>query len=121
MLSYEHKLKQREDTINDLERDASYFSGKNYCVDDGIQNNLVVQVSQKYFDSTWNQEGFWRSKGFFNQYLFFNHTNVNSVSSKKYPGKPAGVRFSTDFFLCQKRQRSLNTCKPTHNKYLYYI
>ena len=28
VLSYEHKLKQREDTINDPERDASYFRGK---------------------------------------------------------------------------------------------
>ena len=30
--------------------------------------------------------------------MFFNHTNVNSVSIKKYPGKPA----ITDFFLYQK-------------------
>ena len=29
VLSYEHKLKQREDTINDLERVAFYFRGKN--------------------------------------------------------------------------------------------
>ena len=36
VLSYEHKLKQREDTINDLERDASYFRGKNYFSDDGM-------------------------------------------------------------------------------------
>ena len=28
VLSYEHKLKQREDTINDLQRFASYFKGK---------------------------------------------------------------------------------------------
>ena len=28
VLSYEHKLKRREDTIKDLERDASYFRGK---------------------------------------------------------------------------------------------
>ena len=27
-MSYENKLKQREETINDLERDASYFSRK---------------------------------------------------------------------------------------------
>ena len=30
LLSYEHKLKQIEDTINDLERDAPYFRGKYY-------------------------------------------------------------------------------------------
>ena len=102
-MSYEYKLKQREDTINDLERDASYFKGKNYFTsEDGTQNHLVFQASQKYFNSNWNQEGFWRSKGFFNQYLFFNHTNVNNISIKKYPGKPAGVRFSRDFLLYQK-------------------
>ena len=43
VLSYEHKLKQREDTVNDLERDVSYFRGKNYFGDDGIQNYFVFQ------------------------------------------------------------------------------
>ena len=77
VLSYQHKLKQTENTINDLERDASYFRGKNYFTgEDGTQKDLVFQVSQKSFDSTWDQEGFWRSKGFFNQHLFFNHTNL---------------------------------------------
>ena len=50
MLSYEHKLKQREDTINDLERNASYFRGKNYFGDDGVQNYLVFQGVYKYFE-----------------------------------------------------------------------
>ena len=43
VLSYEHKLKQREDTINDLETVASYFRGKNYFDGDGTQNYLVFQ------------------------------------------------------------------------------
>ena len=43
VLSYEHKLKQREDRINDLERDVSYFRGKNYFGDDGMKNYLVFQ------------------------------------------------------------------------------
>ena len=45
MLSYEHKLKQREDTRNDLER-----VGKNYFDGDGIQNYLVFQGVYKYFE-----------------------------------------------------------------------
>ena len=49
VLSYEHKLKQREDAINDLERDASYFRGKNYFDDCGIQNCYVFQPMYKYF------------------------------------------------------------------------
>ena len=43
MLSYEHKLKRRKDTINDLERVASYFRGKNYFDEDGTQNYLVFK------------------------------------------------------------------------------
>ena len=51
MLSYEHKLKQREDTINDLERDASYSRVKNYFdSSDGTQNHLVFQGVYKYFE-----------------------------------------------------------------------
>ena len=50
VLSYEHKLKQREDTINDLERVASYFIGKNYFDGDGTQNCLVFQGVYKYFE-----------------------------------------------------------------------
>ena len=49
MLPYEHKLKQREDTIHYLERDASYFRGKNYFGDDGMQNYFVFQPMYKYF------------------------------------------------------------------------
>ena len=46
--SYEHKLKQREDTIKDLERDASYFSGKRFFDHDGYQNYLVFQLLYEY-------------------------------------------------------------------------
>ena len=53
MLSYEHKLKQREDTINDLERDASYFIGKK-CFDgrDCIQNYFVFQPMYTNFKTS---------------------------------------------------------------------
>ena len=45
LLSYEHKLKQRKDTINDLEKVDSYFRGKNYFdSDDGTQSYLVFQL-----------------------------------------------------------------------------
>ena len=53
MLSYEHKLKQRKDTINDLERVASYFRGKDYFdSNDGTQNYLVFQPMYKYFNTS---------------------------------------------------------------------
>ena len=69
MLSYEHKLKQREDAIHHLERDASYISDKNYFGDDGMQNYFVFQPMRKYFrrviDSSNNTVyvHYWQSKG----------------------------------------------------------
>ena len=69
MLSYEHKSKQRENTINDLERDASYIRGKNYFGDDGMQNYFVFQPMYKYFkkviDSADNTVyvHYWQSQG----------------------------------------------------------
>ena len=68
MLSYEQKLKQREDIRNDLKRDASYFRGKNSFDDDGMQNYFVFQPIYKYFkrvtDSTNNAAyvHYWHSK-----------------------------------------------------------
>ena len=48
-----------ENEIKKLEKfDAAYFKGKNYfTAEDRTQNDLVFQVSQKYFDLTWDQEG----------------------------------------------------------------
>ena len=43
ILSYESRLKQKEDITNDLEKDASYFRGKNYFGDNGMQNYFVFQ------------------------------------------------------------------------------
>ena len=66
VLSYEHKLKQRENTRNDLERDASSFIGKDLFE----RNYLVFQPIYKYFkkvvDSTNNNIIYvhrWQSDG----------------------------------------------------------
>ena len=51
VLSYEHKLKQRQATRNYLERDASYFRGKNsFDGSDCAQHYLVFQEAYKYFE-----------------------------------------------------------------------
>ena len=53
MLLYEHKLKQREDIINYIERVASYFRRKNYFgSDDGTQNYLAFQPVYKYLNTS---------------------------------------------------------------------
>ena len=67
VLPYEHKLKQRKDTVNDLERDSSYFRGKNYFGDDGIQNCFVFPSVYKYFKMVVNGSTvyahYWQSDG----------------------------------------------------------
>ena len=84
-LSYEHKLKQREDIINDIERVASYFRGKNYFDEDGAQNYLVFQGVYKYFEDVDTSKTIirfyansWKSKGLSNE-------NISSVSGFKCP------------------------------------
>ena len=112
-MSYESRFKQKKDTLHDLEKYASYIRGRNYfTAEDGTQNDLLFQAGQKYFNSNWDQERFLRSKCFFNQYLFFNPANVNNISIKRYSGKPAGVKFSTDFFLYQKDKDLLTIQNP---------
>ena len=72
VLSYEHKLKQREDIINDLERYASYFRGKNYFDgSDVAQNSLAFQIGKKYFKNNFVSNScktkIWKSKGLSSQ------------------------------------------------------
>ena len=67
ILSYESRLKQKEDITNDLERNASYFRGKNYFGDDGMQNYLAFKPVYKYFKKVINgltmYPHYWHSRG----------------------------------------------------------
>ena len=49
ILSYESRLNQKEDITNGLERDTSYFRGKDQFDDDGMQNCFVFQPVYNYF------------------------------------------------------------------------
>ena len=50
VLTYNKRLNQAKDRIDELERTASYFRGKNYFDGDGTQNYLVFQGVYKYFE-----------------------------------------------------------------------
>ena len=51
ILTYNNRVNQSKDRIDDLERYASYFRGKNYFDgNDGAQNTLVFQTMQKHFN-----------------------------------------------------------------------
>ena len=91
VLTYNDRLNQAKDRINDLERYASYFGGKNYFDgNDGAQKKLVFQIMQKQFNlSNEEQIGKWKSKGLSNQYLNAVGTLGDVVLSK--PIKPMHV------------------------------
>ena len=50
MLTYNNRLNQAQDRIDELERITSYFRGKNYFEGYGTQNYLVFQGIYKYFE-----------------------------------------------------------------------
>ena len=90
MRSYEHKLKQTEDIINDLERYASYFRGKNYFDgSDVVQNSLVFQVGEKYFKNNFGSNSskikIWKSNCLSSQSLDLSGTvgTVNNIKMSK--------------------------------------
>ena len=71
MLTYNNRLNQSKDRIDDLERYASYFRGQNYFDGSHVaQNTLVFEAMQKHFNLL-NQYQIdkWKSKGLSNQYL----------------------------------------------------
>ena len=113
MLPYEHKLKQREDIINDLERYASYFRGKNYFDgNDGAQNSLVFQVGQKYFRNNFGSNSskieIWKSKGLSIQPSSLSGTvgTANDIKMSK-PIRPVYVVFNhKESFFEQKKKIS---------------
>ena len=110
VLSYEHKVKQREDTINDLERDASYFRGKNYFDDDDIQNYFVFQRMYKYFkrvvDSINNAVyvHYWQSKGLSDEKINAPGTSSsnNQAPILEYGGVGIRLKFKGDFLRQNK-------------------
>ena len=121
VLSYEHKLKQREDTINDLETVASYFRGKNYFDGDGTQNYLVFQGVYKYFEDVNASKTIikfhansWISKGLSDE-------KISSVNGFKHPFiEYANARIKLKFdesILRQKLSTSLGLIANYHIVY----
>ena len=106
VLSYEHKLKQREGTINDLERDASYFRGKNYFGDGEMQNYFVFWPIYKYFkrviDNTDNtvHVHYWKSKGLSDGKINAPGTSSSNdqapIWSMEYGGAGIRLKFKED-------------------------
>ena len=119
MLSYEHKLKQREDIINYLERYASYFRGKNYFDgNDGAQNSLVFQVGEKYFKNNFGSNSskieIWKSLGLSGA--------VGTANDKKVskPIRPAYVIFTHKESFYEQKKENIIKSGSIVNVYIVY-
>ena len=82
--------------------DSSYYNGKNYFDEDGIQNYIVFQSILKYFtlNSSWITK--WKSKGLSNESLEVVATSSNTLNPLiNYYGDKVRLRF-TGSILQQK-------------------
>ena len=85
VLTYNNRLNQSKNRLDDLERYTSYFRGKNYFDgNDGAEITLVFQTMQNHFNLSNAHQ--WKSKGLSNQYLNLVGTVADIVLSK--PIKP---------------------------------
>ena len=102
MLSYEHKLKQREDTINNLEGDAFYFRGKNFFGNGGMQNYLVFQSVYRYFQMVINGSTiyayYWQSRRLSDGKLNAKGTSTSNDEAPvlKFENDKLGLKFTGD-------------------------
>ena len=75
--------------------DSSYYNGKNYFDEDGIQNYLVFQSILKYFTLNSNQITKWKSKGLSNENLEVVSLSNNTLTlSVNYYGEKARLKFT---------------------------
>ena len=125
VLSYEHKLKQRGDTMHDLERDASYFKGENYFDNDGVQNYFVFQPMYKYFkrviDSTDNTVylHYWQSKGLSDGKINAPGTSSSNDQAPILEYGGAGIRLKLKGDLLRQNKVTYNHEKIV-NVYIVY-
>ena len=119
VLTYNNRLNQSKDAIDDLARYASYFRGKNYFDgNDRAQNTLVFQTMQKHCNLVNKyQIDKWKSKGLSNQYLDLIGTGGDIVLSK--PIKPMHVIFKRKGALAH-RDNDIITGGPIINIYIVY-
>ena len=97
ILPYKSRLKQKEDTVHNLERYASYLRGKNFFGYDGTQNYLVFQLMYEYLkrafatvnDISTIYVHSWTSTGLSNEQIKAPNTSTNNNQAPilEYDGK----------------------------------
>ena len=81
ILNFESRLKEKEDTINENERELSFNRGLFYYLQ---KSHLVYECKSGSFDSTINKISTWKSTGIFN-YVSNNNTIVVEDASGDLP------------------------------------
>ena len=104
ILGFESRLKQKEDTLNDLEREASFFTG-NYCFNQ--QSYLIYEPKTFSFKQTAIDITHWKSTGIDNYSL---RTDLRG-------GTKMNVAFSGDYV---KENKSIQPTKSAINIYIVY-
>ena len=77
--------------------DSSYFNGKSHFEEDGIQNYLVFQPTNRYFKEIANTDyvSSWKSKRLFAETIKPSTTSDNSLTPVlNYYGTKARVKFN---------------------------
>ena len=117
ILGFDSRLKQKEDTLNDLEREASFFRGNDYF---NQQSYLIYEPKKFSFKHVSAGITHWKSTGIDNYSLSTDWRGVANASGV-YP-KVSGetrmrVKFSGNYV---KEIKSIYPVKPTINICIVY-
>ena len=117
ILGFENRLKQKEDTLNDLEREASFFRGSYYH---NLQSYLIYEPKTFSFEQTASGITHWKSSGIDNYSL---KTDLNGVANTSgvYPKVSGETRISVIFSrIYVKENKVIYPTKSAVNIYIVY-
>ena len=117
ILGFESRLKQKEDTLNDLEREASFFRESCYF---NQQSYLIYEAKTFSFKQTSVGITHWKSTGF-DSYTLNTYLRGVTNTSGNYPKVSEGTRMSIKFSgHYVKEDKSVYPVKSVVNIYIVY-
>ena len=109
-LAFEGRLKQKEDIIDDVQRDNALTSGRDYYRD---MTYLLYECRAFSFNYTNNKINLWKSTGLY-KFNSDSHIYAVVVSNNDFPSLVNNGRLSVKFDGCYFKQTIL--VKPNDNK-----
>ena len=92
ILAFEHSLKQKQDIIDDVQRDNALTSGRNYYRD---MMYLLYECGAFSFNYTNNKINQWKSAGLYN-FNSDSHIDAVAVSNNDFPSLVDNGRLSVN-------------------------